>query len=480
MHERSPDGRRDYAGAAGGRNIVVNDLVDEKLDHTLAFFAKLLCSGVFVVGRDPQEFLREDLHTHVRAEGMPISWGEITVEVDFSERKVSLAARGVQRSAVFNDYQGCTIVPRSARGRELHFTPQLAPPRLSDPPTALWPAGDEVQSVLPTDVDADRLRAALELALDDRRQPEPQYTRALAVVYRGQLIAEAYAPGFGPDTRHVSWSMGKSITAALVGILVGQGCFVVDDPAPIAEWQAPGDPRRAITIRHLLNMSSGLAFIRAQDEDRLELGWTSRDDHMFIYFGAVDVFRHSVTRQLADPPGTVWRYRNCDTLTLGAIVRRTVEARGQDYLLFPQRALFDRIGIGRMVLEVDPWGNFIMTGFDYGTARDWARFGLLHLRDGVWDGERVLPEGWIRLIRTPAPANLNIDYGGQFWLNAGGRLPNVPLDAYWPAGAWVQAVFIIPSRDIVVVRLGHSSVVRDTSDAYFDRTIADVLSAIGD
>ena len=456
----------------------MDQLADERIDHTLAFFAKLLCSGVFVVGRDPEEFLASDLRTHVRPEGMPIDWEEIGVAIDYTDRKVSLAARGLERTAVFNDWQGCSIVPRGERG--VHFTPVPAEPDLPDAATTPWPMGDLLpDEPLPSEVDEERLRAALDLALDDSLQPEPQRTRAIAVVYRDRLIAEQYAPGFGPETRHVSWSMGKSITAALIGILAGEGCFAIDDPAPIAEWQSPDDPRRGITIRHLLNMSSGLAFTRAQDEDRLELGWTSRDDHMYIYYGGIDVFQHSISRPLADPPGAVWRYRNCDTLTLGKIVRQTVEARGQEYLAFPQRALFDRIGMRRMVLETDPWGNFIMTGFDYGTARDWARFGLLHLRDGVWNGTRVLPEGWVDFVRAPASANPNQEYGGQFWLNAGGRHPNAPRDAFWPAGAWGQAVFIIPSRDIVIVRLGHSSETSDTRDAYFDRTVSDILSAIG-
>jgi CubicO group peptidase (beta-lactamase class C family) len=276
--------------------------------------------------------------------------------------------------------------------------------------------------------------------------------------------------------------MGKSITAALIGLLVKDGHFTIDDPAPIAEWRRPGDPRGPIAIRHLLNMSSGLEFLRAQDDEtKLELGWTRFDDHMYIYYGAIDVFAHSIARGAADPPGTAWRYRNGDPLTLGKIVRQTVEGRGENYHTFPQRALFDRIGMRDMVLEPDPWGNFIMTGFDYGTARDWTRFGLLHLWDGVWrpSGERILPEGWVDFVRTPAPADAEVHYGGQFWLNAGGRLPNVPRDAFYPAGAWGQVVIIIPSRDIVITRLGHSSPLDNALDGYLDRTVSGVLGAVG-
>jgi CubicO group peptidase (beta-lactamase class C family) len=227
-------------------------------------------------------------------------------------------------------------------------------------------------------------------------------------------------------------------------------------------------------------MSSGLDFMRAQDEDRLALGWTSRDDHMYIYFGAIDVFKHSISRPLEFPPGTLWRYRNGDPLSLGAIVRRTVEARGEDYLTFPQRALFDKLGMRNMVLETDPWGNFIMTGYDYGTARDWARFGLLHLRDGVWPvtGERILPEGWVDFISAPAPAAEERQYGGQFWLNAGGRHPDIPRDAFWAAGAWGQVTMAIPSRDMVIVRLGHAQYADDSFDTYLNDVYRRILGAV--
>ncbi|HUG16466.1 MAG TPA: serine hydrolase [Thermomicrobiales bacterium] len=449
---------------------------DEKIDHTLAFFAKLLCSGRFVIGREADEFMARDLKTHLRPEGMPLDWDEITVEIDEQARTVTLSALGNSRTAVCNGRQGCTIIPRDGR---LHFTPVPVAPNLPDAETTPWPMGDLLPRVpLPAEVNEAALRVALDLAFDDSRQPVPVETRAMAVLYQGRLIAERYAPGFGQDTRHVSWSMGKSIASALIGTLVRDGCFTVIDRAPIEAWSASDDPRREITIANLLHMSSGLGFMRAQDDDRLELGWTSLDDHMYIYYGGVDVFAHSTSRQLEHAPGTFWRYRNCDPLTLGRIVRQTVEARGEEYLSYPQRALFDRVGMRNMVLEVDPWGNFIMTGFDYGTARDWARLGLLHLRDGVWQGERILPEGWVDFVRAPAPADSERHYGGQFWLNAGGRLPNVPHDAYWPAGAWGQVVFIIPSRDIVMARLGHSTDTGDAFDAFLDTTISGILGAI--
>jgi CubicO group peptidase (beta-lactamase class C family) len=464
-------------GTEGMNEATIDSRLEEKIDHTLAFFAKLLCSGRFVVGREAGEFVERDLKTHVRPEGVPLDWDEISIAIDEQTQTVTFSARGISRSAVCNGSQGCTIIPRDG---QLHFTPTPVTPNLPDPATTPWPMGDLLpDDPLPAGIDQAALKAALDLAFDDDRQPVPVGTRAMVVLHQGRLIAERYAPGFGPDTRHVSWSMGKSITSALIGTLVRDGHFSVHERAPIEAWSGDGDPRREITIANLLNMSSGLDFIRAQDDaEHLELGWTSLDNHMYIYYGAVDVFEHSISRPLEFPPDTVWRYRNGDPLTLGKIVRQTVEARGEEYLTYPQRALFDRIGMRHMVLEVDPWGNFIMTGFDYGTARDWARFGLLHLRDGVWEGERILPEGWVDFVRAPAPADPERHYGGQFWLNAGGRLPGVPRDAFWPTGAWGQVVFIIPSHDVVIARLGHSTDTGDAFDAFLDTTMSGILAAV--
>ncbi|MBI2435019.1 MAG: serine hydrolase, partial [Candidatus Hydrogenedentes bacterium] len=242
----------------------------------------------------------------------------------------------------------------------------------------------------------------------------------------------------------------------------------------IAAWHQEPDPRSVITIAHLMRMSSGLDFTMGNPANGLM--FTNEDDHSRVYFGAINVFEYSISQPLAFPPNTVWRYRNCDPLTLGKIIRDTLEKQGENYLTFPQRALFDKIGAHHFVLEPDPWGNFIMTGFDYGTARDWARFGLLHLWDGVWQEERILPEGWVNFVRTPAPADASQGYGGLFWLNRGRQFKTLPEDMFWPAGHHGQAVFIIPSRDVVVVRLG-LSVVGDT-DPYFEHLLGAILSAV--
>jgi CubicO group peptidase (beta-lactamase class C family) len=269
--------------------------------------------------------------------------------------------------------------------------------------------------------------------------------------------------------------MGKSLTATLVGILVNDGHFGLYDSAPVPLWrEAPNDPRAAITIADLLRMSSGLRFTR-DGQPSWELG-RALGDHLFIYAGAVDAFHYSITRPPEHPPNTVGRYRNCDPLTLGYIIRRTVEAEGENYFQWPQKALFDRIGIREQILEPDPYGNFLLTGYDYGTGRNWARLGLLHLQQGVWQGERILPEGWVEFVSSSAPAWDAGEYGGLFWINSDNRW-RVPPTAYYMAGAGGQNVIIDPTHHLVIARLGHRRGERAASPA-LNAALAILVEAI--
>ena len=448
------------------------ELSRQRREYSVALFAKLLCSGVFVIGRDADEFIKNDL---ARGAGPDVpSWDEIDVSIDRARRSVTLTVEGVTpRKAVYVGDQGCVLMPHGVDFPI--FTPARVPRTIPNPAETAWPMGDVVEEEMPPGVNAKALEAALDRAFDDSLNDIPQKTRAMVVVKGGRIVGERYAPGFERDTRHITWSMGKSITSALTGILVGEGEFEVTDPAPVSMWHADGDPRAAITIADLLHMSSGLKFGRGNPADGTQ--YTVLDNHTYVYFGATHVFDYSIANVLEHPPNTVWRYRNCDPLTLGMIVRDAVEARGETYLTFPQRALFDKIGMRNMVLETDVWGNFIMTGFDYGTARDWARFGLLHLWDGVWQGDRILPEGWVDFVREPAPAHPSKGYGGLFWLNAGGAYASLPRDMFWPAGHMGQVCYVVPSRDTVIVRLGHSA--EGGFDAYFEPVVRKILDALG-
>ena len=410
-----------------------------------AGFAKLLCSVVFITGRTLEDAIEEDGSFVEPPEARRAAHA---AKVDRQARTISLTLpNGVTRSARQFGDQGCVILPR---GRdEVFFAPKRLVSTLPDPATQDWPMGDRLPaSPLPADIDTVKLARAAEAAFD----PPEALTAAFVVAWRGRIIAERYADGIDHTTRLPSWSMGKSLTATLVGQLVLDGTYGLWQPAPVAEWQGEHDPRRAIRIADLLRMSGGLRFVSSSDPDYdAARGYA---DHDYIYTGAIDAFRWAVTRPPQWPAGTVGRYRNSDPLVLNYLIRKAAEARGEDYLSWPQRRLFDRLGMRRMVLETDPYGNFVLTGYDLGAARDWARLGLLYLQDGVWNGERLLPEGWVDFVRTPAPAWDEPEYGGLFWLNRTGAWP-VPEDAFYMSGAGGQVTLIIPTHDLVVVRLGH-------------------------
>jgi len=433
----------------------------DPLEHAAAGFAKVLCSALFITGRN--------LATAADEDGLAVSPRDtrhaITdTVVDLERQAVHLTLRnGVTRTAKLYGNQGCVILPRGADS--VYFTPVRVTAALPDPATQAWPMGDLLpDKPPPPEIDAAKLTAATAAAFD----PPEALTAAFVVAYKGQIIAERYGPGADFTTRLPGWSMGKSLTATLVGQLIHEGVYDLWEPAPVEEWQLPGDPRAAIRIADLLRMSSGIRF-EASDS-------AGYPDHLYVYTGAIDAYQWAITRPLQWPPNTVGRYRNCDPLTLLYLIKQAAIARGEEYLCYPQRHVFDKLGIRRMVLETDPYGNFELTGYELGTGRDWLRLGLLYLNDGVWNDERLLPEGWVEFVRTPAPAWSEPRYGGLFWLNRTNAWP-VPEDAYYMAGAGGQFTFIIPTHDLVVVRLGHA---KGDDEGYpaFARALALLMEAV--
>jgi CubicO group peptidase (beta-lactamase class C family) len=405
--------------------------------------AKILCSAVFVSGRDTAE-----ARAHVTSYFLGARVDSITkVDVDRQRKLVRLTVAGrITREAKLYGDQGCII---HQPGRDsIYFRPVRVTTKLPDAATTPWPMGDVLPATpLPAEIDTIKLRSAVDAAFAN----PAGYTAAFVVVYDGRIVAERYANGANRDMQLESWSMGKSIVGTLIGLLVQQGALKLEDPAPVPEWhKAPDDPRAKIRVIDLMRMSSGLRFSRGSPEDI-----PGYHDHDLGYTGAIDAFQFATTRPLQFEPNTFGRYRNSDPLTLGMIIRDAVRKRGEEYLTWPQRALFDRIGIRRQVLETDPYGNFLLNGYDYGTARNWARLGLLYLNDGVWLGQRLLPEGWTKFVSTPAPAWKDSTYGAMVWVNARGAWPELPHDAFAFRGAGLQDVYVIPSRNLVIVRMGH-------------------------
>ena len=419
--------------------------------HHASGLAKVMCSAVFITGLDP-DFAVENVGYFTAPYEVRPKLGKPVVDRARKEVRVTVPG-GVTRVARYLGSQGCVTLPIGRN--DVLYTPLKVASRLGDTNGMPWPMGDVVPAIddrSPTrEVDSAKVKQAVDAAFD----PPEALTAAFVVTWKGRLIGERYSNGASVQTPLESWSMGKSITATLMGILIQQGVYTVDQPAPIPEWQQPGDGRAKIRIADLLHMSSGLR-IRGPDDPDVDpsLGYF---DHLYLYTGSVNSYQYAATRPQQWPPNTVGRYRNTDPVLVNCLVRLAVEKRGEEYLSFPQRALFDKLGMRHMVLETDPYGNFLLQGYELGTGRDWARLGNLYLEGGVWNGERILPADYVRFVSTVAPAwqaDERPVYGGFFWINGQGDYP-IPKEAYYMSGAGNQKVFIIPSHDLVVVRLGH-------------------------
>ncbi|HMC55704.1 MAG TPA: serine hydrolase [Gemmatimonadaceae bacterium] len=441
----------------------------DALSHDASGLAKTMCSAVFITGLD-LDFAAEYVgwftapYSSRKKVGKPV--------VDRAARTVSVSVpNGPARVAKYTGSQGCVTLPPSGT---LSFTPVAVKSTLPDASTQPWPMGDALPtSPMPTEIDGAKVRAAVDAAFS----VPGELTAAFVVTYKGRLIGERYGTGITPTTPLESWSMGKSLSATLLGVLMQRGVYDLEQLAPIPEWQTPGDPRHEIRIADLLHMSSGLRIKAPQDPDYDPRG--TYPDHLYLYTGSVNSFHYAATRPLQWPPGTVGRYHNTDPVLVNYLTRLGVEKLGEEYLSFPQRALFDKLGIRTFVMETDPFGDFLTQGYELASARDWARLGNLYLQDGVWNGVRILPEEFVRFVRTLAPAWIADNrpvYGGFFWINGDGGMP-VPKDAYYMSGAGGQTTLIIPSHSLVVVRLGHYKG-SETGEAGFTRALELLMQAV--
>jgi CubicO group peptidase (beta-lactamase class C family) len=440
----------------------------DPLEHYASGYAKIMCSAVFVTGLDPA-FAAESVGYFVAPYDVRARLGK--PKVDRGAHSVEVAVpRGPVRVARQFASQGCITLPIGAK--DVFFKPSLVKSGLPDPSKTPWPMGDLPPSGEVAGVDTQKVRQAVEAAFDPAGM-----TAAFVVTYKGRIVAERYGDGITATTPLESWSMGKSLTATLMGVLMKQGVYQLSQPAPIPEWQTPGDPRAQIRIADIMHMSSGLRIRAPQDPDYDAAG--PYPDHLYLYAGSADSFKYAATRPQQWPPNTVGRYRNTDPVLTNYLIRLAVEKRGEDYHSFPQRALFDKIGIRHMVMDTDPYGNFLTQGYEQGTGRDWARLGLLYLQDGVWNGERILPEGFVKFVSTLAPAwvaDKRPVYGGLFWVNGDSTFP-APKEAFYMSGAGGQTVLLIPSHQLAIVRIGHYKGERP-GNAALRRAVALLLEAV--
>ena len=413
--------------------------------------AVMMCNGLFTSDRMLEQIFDQELAFLPQPVGTAAG-GDYVVHWDRKAVAIGGTDGMPTIRAAFREGLGCIIMAPDQTLEDIAGLPVLdrAPPP-GDPAAIPWPNGDLVEDLLlPPNVDAAALQAASDWAFRRESSAGP-VTLSLMVVHRGKIIHERYAPGVNASTRTRTWSTAKSIAATLIGMLVDEGRMALDEPLPF-DW-LPGasspenDPRSAITLRHVLNMSSGLYPI---DNRGLEYATGSG----LSYWAGASSVQGARSRALIREPGTNFDYENYDTL-LAVYAMKLALGSDQAYLEFPRRALLDRIGMRNTLLGVDRFGDFIMSSQVYTNARDLARLGLLYIEGGVWDGERLLSEEWIDFVRTPAPATAELGntYGGHFWLPPDDRT-DIPPDTYATSGNRGQFTIVVPSHDLVIVRRG--------------------------
>ena len=412
--------------------------------------AILMCNGLFTSERTLEQVFAQELAY------LPTPVGTVDGGEYLINRKLKAIAVGGEESgtvihAAFREGIGCVVMSPNQGFDDIDSLPiSELPAAAGDPALLPWPDGDLVeQKPLPDNVDKTALEAASDWAFD-RESPE-QVTLSLIIIHKGEIIHERYADGVDMMTRTRTWSTAKSIASTLFGMLVDDGRLELDAPLGF-EWLpkvegAEHDPRNVITLRHVLNMSSGLYPV---DSYGMEYATGSG----LAYWAGASSVDGARRRALIRTPGTFWDYENYDTL-LAVYAMKLALGDAKTYAEFPRKALLDRIGMRNTLVSTDRFGDFIFSSQVYTTARDLARFGLLYQQGGVWDGERLISEEWIEFVRTPAPstAHRGNRYGGQFWLVPDDR-DDVPKSAYATSGNRGQYVVIVPSHDTVIVRRG--------------------------
>lgn len=423
---------------AGAAALIAVSYVGVKADRLVrigaGYKAKIACSEIFLAGRDANAVLKGEF------EGIDPMMSKIKVKIDRNARTASAAGPlGLGRvRAVYRDGYGCTL----ANAGRIRPLPEPAATAEAQP----WPTARPISGEALPYVDYAALDHALTTAFEENT---PRH-RAILVIVDGKLVDERYADGFSIETPFLSWSMAKSVTATMIGAAAMRGMIDVNDPAPVPDWS--GDRAKArITWNDLLRMQSGLQF--GEDYD------VTRSDVNRMLFEMADSGALAATKPAIHAPGEFWYYSSGTTNLLSKTARQTLAANSVNYHAFLREAIFNPIGAASVTVEPDATGTYIGSSFVYATARDWAKLGQLYLQDGVWNGERLLPEGWTDYVATPTGAS-DGQYGAQFWLNregADGRpsfFPGAPEDMYFFAGHEGQYVFIIPDKRMVIVRTG--------------------------
>jgi CubicO group peptidase (beta-lactamase class C family) len=457
------------AGAAVGAFVLAALAVsaaifrpDRAIRVATGFVAQTVCANIFVSGFDPQTVFAE---TTDRAGIRRLRW-VLGYHLDRTGKTVDASAAGLFGSrAAFHEGFGCVLLhgPNEPYLLKSDIDALRTP---KNPPLLPEIAGAAI--VEPSDP---KLKAALDHAFEEPATPPFRRTRAVVVVHDGTVIAERYADGIGVDTPLLGFSMTKSVVSALIGILTQQGRISPSFPAPIPEWRTVIDPRREIEVEHLLRMTTGLAL------DETNSGFDPSSQMVYLHD---DMAGFAVKAAMIAPPGTRWHYSSPTTQLLARIIR-DITGGPEQTLAFAWRELFNPLGMRNVTLQFDASGTVQGSSSMLASARDWARFGLLYLNDGMIGGRRILHEDWVDFS---AAATLDSDYGAGFWTNrseherakARVRL-GIPRDAYFASGDQGQRIVILPSQHLVIVRLGNS--VDPTSDIRgLGRLVKEVIAAV--
>ena len=393
------------------------------------YAAKKMCSCHFVADRSQESIQKDDLSRS------PLNLTSTVIDETAKSATATLFGLG-SKTAVFRENLGCILL----QGKD-DYQVQLNLPKQKLNAAKEWPLGEIISPTKIKGVDYNALGKAVNSVFDPSLNMDKIRTRAVVIIYKDSLIAEKYANGFDKDTEILGWSMNKSITSTLVGMLVKDGKLNLTDDHLYEQWT---DERSKITLNDLLQMQSGLAF---------EENYAEVSDVTKMLFMNEDIVKEVVTNPLDTAIGKKWSYSSGTTNLVAGIVRQQFDNQ-QDYLKFPHERLFRKIGMNSMVLETDESGNYIGSSYGYATPRDWAKFGLLYLNEGNWYGEQLVDTSWVNFTRQPAEYSGGI-YGGHFWHNHNhAAYKDVPTDLYSCNGFEGQYVYIIPSKDLVVVRMG--------------------------
>lgn len=422
-----------------------------KLDLISGFSSKSIASGHFIDNRPLQI---------IEAGDNDIDMIDLAKnEIDEKDKTASASVYGLKtRKAIYREGLGATLVDDSFDETK----PYEVPKRTKLENNLPFPYGNnEPEKVVFDNIDYKKLESAVASAFDKKGEKKLR-TRSVIVIYKDKIIAEKYADGFSKTSKILGWSMTKSLTATYFGILQKQGKFDINKPAPIVEWK--NDGRKNITTNDLLHMNSGLEW----EED-----YTKISDVTKMLFSAEDMTKSQAEKPSIAKPNTRWYYSSGTTNLLSGILRQQFKTH-QEYLDFWYSALLDKIGMNSSLVETDMAGNYVGSSYGWATTRDWAKFGLLYLHKGNWNGEQILDESWVKYVSTPTNTS-NGQYGAQFWLNASGYFPDVPREMYYCSGYQGQIIAMFPSKDLVVVRMG----LTEEPDFDFNGFLKGVVESIG-